>query len=62
MLEKDEQMKQMDDAAIQAVAELEKNVASWSAKDLITWWTRWYLKAGHKRLGRALVALGKKAA
>ena len=57
----DEQaMKQMDDAAVEAQAELVKNLAAWSAKDLIIWWSKWYLKAGHKRLGRILVAQGKK--
>ena len=60
-MEKDEQMKQMDDAAAQAEAELTKNGANWSAKELISWWSRWYLKAGHKRLGRILVAVGKKS-
>jgi hypothetical protein len=27
---------------------------------VILWWNRWYLKAGHKRLGRTLVELAKK--
>lgn len=24
-------------------------------KDLANWWARWYMKAGHRRLGRALL-------
>ena len=60
MPDSDERMKQMDDAAIQAEAELVKNVSAWSAKDLIAWWSRFYMKAGHKRLGRVLVAQNKK--
>ena len=56
----EEMMKQMDEAAEQAAVELDKNVDNWSAKDIISWWSRWYMKAGHKRLGRLLVARGKK--
>ena len=62
MSDNDEMMKQMDEAAAQAEAELVKNVAGWSAKDLIGWWARSYMKAGHKRLGRVLVAQNKKLA
>jgi hypothetical protein len=54
-----EQLKQMDDAAVLAGEELKKHIDQWSAKDLINWWSLWYLKAGHKRLGRLLVKLGK---
>ena len=57
---KDEMMKQMDDAAALAEAELHKNYINWSASDLVTWWSQWYMKAGHKRLGRILVAKGRK--
>jgi hypothetical protein len=62
MADTEDVMKQMDEAAAQAQAELVKSYATWSARDLVTWWSRWYLKAGHKRLGRLLVAEGKKAA
>ncbi|MBU1862921.1 MAG: hypothetical protein KKH94_04555 [Candidatus Omnitrophica bacterium] len=55
----EESKKQMDEAAVQAKAELEKHFAIWSAKDLAGWWKRWYLKAGHKRLGRLLVGMAK---
>ena len=57
---KEEMMKQMDEAALQAEAELQKNYINWSASDLVAWWSQWYMKAGHKRLGRILVAKGRK--
>jgi hypothetical protein len=53
------QAKQMDEAAEKAYEEIKANLDAWSAKDLVKWWAGWYLKAGHKRLGRALVALSK---
>ena len=60
--EKSEQiMKQMDEAAARAEEELQKNFGKWSAKDVAIWWMTWYLKAGHKRLGRALVTQGKRS-
>jgi len=62
MPENEELMKQMDEAAVAAEAELVQGVNSWSAKDLIAWWARSYMKAGHKRLGRVLVAQNKKLA
>ncbi|MCX6569835.1 MAG: hypothetical protein NT006_00160 [Candidatus Aminicenantes bacterium] len=52
-------MRQMDDAASQAQAEIEQNIDNLSARDIITWWSKWYMKTGHKRLGRILVAMGK---
>lgn len=55
----EELMKEMDDAAIAAGVELTKEYANWSARDLVVWWAKWYLKAGHKRLGRILVAKSK---
>lgn len=30
-----------------------------SAKDVIVWWGEWYMKAGHKRLGRILAKQAK---
>jgi hypothetical protein len=53
------QAKQMDEAAEAAYAELKEHLSVWSAENLITWWAKWYLKAGHKRLGRTLVAISK---
>ena len=55
----EEQLKSMDAAAQAAEADLSGKLAQWSAMDLIAWWGRWYLKAGHKRLGRVLVRIGK---
>ena len=52
-------MHQMDEAADQAKAELEQSIDNLSARDIITWWSKWYMKTGHKRLGRILVAMGK---
>lgn len=60
MADKEEMMKQMDDAAKLAAEEFEKHYESWSAKDAVKWWARWYLQAGHKRLGRMFVAKAKK--
>jgi len=49
----------MDDAAAQAQTELEQNLDNQSARDIIIWWSKWYMKTGQKRLGRILVAMGK---
>jgi len=59
MDEKAAKLKVMDDAAEEAKKELLENIEQWSAKDLIAWWARRYLTAGHKRLGRVLVAISK---
>ncbi len=53
------QARQMDEAAEKALEEIKENLGTWSADDLVKWWARWYLKAGHKRLGRILVAISK---
>ena len=45
----------MDDAADKAAIELDK-LPTEHVNTVATWWKEWYLKAGHKRLGRALVA------
>lgn len=52
-------MRQMDDAASRAQTEIEQNIDNLSARDIISWWSKWYMKTGHKRLGRILVAIGK---
>lgn len=46
---------EMDAAAREAGEELLEHVDEWSAKELVAWWGNWYMKAGHKRLGRVLV-------
>lgn len=62
--------KPMDDAALEAEKELSMVM---SGEDLsgdtqyllpgidymIDWWDRWYMKAGHKRLGRTLASMAK---
>ncbi len=53
---------QMDKAAEQAREELMKNFERWSARDLTAWWSTWYMRAGHKRLGRILVEIARAAA
>jgi hypothetical protein len=58
--EQNEKQKEMDAEAIRARTELEQNLDTWRARDLAIWWNRWYLKAGHKRLGRTLVDIAKK--
>jgi hypothetical protein len=55
------QMKQMDETAEKALAEIKEYLEAWSARDLVKWWAGWHLKAGHKRLGRILVGLSKNA-
>lgn len=57
----DEQsQKQMDKAALMARAELQQHASEWRTKDVAQWWKKWYMKAGHKRLGRVLVQLSSK--
>src|SRR5580658_10105118 len=58
-MSKDEELREMDHAAQEAREELFRNLDSWSARDVAIWWARWYMRAGHKRLGRLLVDLAK---
>jgi len=55
----EEMQRGMDEAAEDAGEELKQYFDEWSAQELAQWWIRWYLKAGHKRLGRILVKMGK---
>jgi hypothetical protein len=57
----DDQLRQMDSAADDAKKVLLEHLDQWSAKAVATWWSVWYLKAGHKRLGRILVDLARKS-
>ena len=52
-------MEAMDKAAKEAQVELLNCYKEWSCKDVAQWWVKWYLKAGHKRLGRSMVQLDK---
>lgn len=45
---------QMDEAAKQAEQEF-KQLDQKAVEIVGNWWNKWYLKAGHKRLGRMLV-------
>lgn len=47
---------QMDAAADLAEAEVTAGkFPTMSARQVADWWKRWYLEAGHKRLGRVLL-------
>jgi hypothetical protein len=59
MAKDEEIMKDMDEAAKQARIELENSIGIWTATELANWWSKWFLKAGHKRLGRMLISVSK---
>lgn len=59
MADNKEMMESMDFAAKRAEEELKANIAAWSVQDLLRWYRANCGKAGHKRLGRLLAALGK---
>ena len=49
---------EMDAAAVEAEKEL--STLDQAAVEIVAaWWAKWYLKAGHKRLGRLLVKIAK---
>ena len=50
---------EMDAAAQEAEKEL-ATLDQAAVKTLAAWWQKWYLKAGHKRLGRLMVKVAKK--
>ncbi len=49
---------QMDEAASEAKQDL-SNLTDEAVKAVAGWFAKHYLKAGHKRLGRVLVAISK---
>jgi len=53
----EQEMKRMNEAAEEAREELVSNLETWRARDVAIWWKKWYMRAGHKRLGRMLVEL-----
>ena len=57
-----EQVREMEDAADAAIEELVEHLDEWTAKDVAKWWANWYMKAGHKRLGRRLVEVSRRNA
>jgi hypothetical protein len=56
--QKAEMLQQMDADAKRAFEELNK-LDQGAVKLVAKWYAVWYLKAGHKRLGRGLAKLGK---
>jgi len=50
--------KSFDEAAAVAAEELKK-LPPEQVKIIADWWAKYYLTAGHKRLGRLLVAISK---
>jgi hypothetical protein len=57
--EKGDVLAKMDEAAEEA----EKDLAALDQKAveaLAAWWLKWYMKAGHKRLGRIMVKVARK--
>jgi hypothetical protein len=47
-------MAEMNQAAVDAQNDL-TNIDPEAVEKVAAWWKKWYLKAGHKRLGRILV-------
>lgn len=57
-MERDFNPEEMDKACIEAEKDLE-NLQADTVKSMADWFTKWYLRAGHKRLGRLLVRISK---
>lgn len=49
--------KAMDQAAEEARKDLPQDIKTWNAAQLADWWKKWYMKAGHRKLGRIIVKL-----
>lgn len=54
MSEKDDVVNAMNEAA-DAAEDILKKMSKEEVESVGKWWQEWYLKAGHKRLGRILV-------
>ena len=50
-------LEQMDTNAQEASKELLIMCESGTVLEVADWWRRWYMKAGHKRLARLLMAV-----
>jgi hypothetical protein len=50
---------EMDAAAEEAEKEL-ATLDEAAVKTVAVWWSKWFMKAGHKRLGRLMVKVAKK--
>ncbi|MGA2783419.1 MAG: hypothetical protein ABSF09_01790 [Candidatus Bathyarchaeia archaeon] len=57
--EKGTVLAEMDAAAGEAEKDL-KTIDQAAVETIAAWWLKWYMKAGHKRLGRIMVKLAKK--
>lgn len=49
---------EMDNAAANAEEDL-NNLSDEVVNPMADWWNKWFMKAGHKRLGRILVSIAK---
>ena len=49
---------EMDAAASEAEKEL-ATLDQQAVKTVAAWWSKWFMKAGHKRLGRLMVKVAK---
>ncbi|HKM50044.1 MAG: hypothetical protein ABSD41_01890 [Candidatus Bathyarchaeia archaeon] len=57
--EKGTVLAEMDAAAGEAEKDL-NTIDQAAVETIAAWWLKWYMKAGHKRLGRIMVKLAKK--
>ena len=57
--EKGTVLAEMDAAAGEVEKDL-KTIDQAAVETIAAWWLKWYMKAGHKRLGRIMVKLAKK--
>lgn len=57
--EKGTVLAEMDAAAREAEIDL-ATIDQAAVETIAAWWLKWYMKAGHKRLGRLMVKVAKK--
>ena len=57
--EKGNVLAKMDEAAEEAERDL-ATVDQKAVETLAAWWLKWYMTAGHKRLGRIMVKVAKR--
>jgi len=58
MTDTTEILEKMDAAAREAEKEL-RELPEDAVRKVAAWWKKWYLKAGHKRLGRLLLTYAR---
>ena len=56
--DKDKVLAEMDAAAQEAEKDL-STLDRASVQAVAAWWLKWYMKSGHKRLGRIMVKIAK---